>query len=196
MGNSHAVIDLSPVRFGLLFGLLAILYGWGLGLVFGAYEHEWRQRFIDDAERNRALYVAKTGSEEAATAAIKKIDESAWTYSLRAHMHAGGIGSIAIGGSVLLSLLSVGRTWKLLASTLLGVGAIGYPLFWMLAGMRTPGLGSTGAAKESLQWLAIPSAGGLFVGGLITFGLVIADLFVRRRSAREPRNIHSTGPEA
>ncbi len=186
------VIDLSPVRFGLLFGLFAVLFGWGLGVVFGANEDGWRQQFIDDAERNRAFYVARAGSEEGATALIKKIDESAWTYSLRAHMHGGGIGSIAIGGSVLLSLLSVGRAWKLLASTLLGVGAIGYPVFWMLAGMRAPSLGSTGAAKESLQWLAIPSAGGLFVGGLITFGLVVADLFLRRREA----GVAPAGPQA
>jgi len=96
-------------------------------------------------------------------------------------MHAGGIGSIAIGASVLLSLLRVGPMVKLVASSLLGVGAVGYPLFWLLAGMRGPSLGSTGAAKESLQWLAIPSAGALFVGGLITFGLVAWDLFLRRR---------------
>jgi hypothetical protein len=176
-------VDLGPVRFGLLFGLLAVLYGWSLGLVFGADEDGLRARFIAAAEAKRAMYVQKTGSEEGATAAIKRIDESAWTYFLRAHMHAGGIGSIAIGGSLVLSLLSVGRGPKLVASTLLGLGALGYPLFWMLSGLRAPELGSTAAAKESLQWLAIPSAGGLYVGALITFGLVVADLFVRRRSA-------------
>lgn len=181
MRDNVVTIDLGPVRFGLLFGLLAVLYGWGLGLVFGVNEHGIRERFIANAERSRALYVQKTGSEEGATAAIKKIDESAWRYFLRAHLHAGGIGAIAIGASLVLALLSVGRRAKFVASLLLGLGAVGYPLFWMLAGMRAPGLGSTGAAKESLQWLAIPSAGGLFIGGLITFGLVVADLFVRRR---------------
>jgi hypothetical protein len=191
-----ATVDLGPVRFGLLFGLLAVLFGWGLGVLFGLDEHGYRQRFIDEAERNRALYVASAGSEEGATAAIAKIDASAWTYSLRAHMHGGGIGSIAIGASLVLALLSVGRTPKLVASTLLGVGAVGYPLFWLLAGMRAPALGSTGAAKESLQWLAIPSAGSLFVGGLLTFGLVALDLFLRGRPVREPRSVHSTGPEA
>ena len=196
MNHGVAVIDLRPVRFGLALGLVAVLFGWGLGVVFGLDEHGYRQRFVADAERNRAFYVQKAGSEEGATALIKRIDESAWTYSLRAHMHAGGIGSIAIGGSVVLSLLSVGPMPKLVASTLLGVGSIGYPLFWLLAGMRAPGLGSTGAAKESLQWLAVPSAGGLFAGALLTLGLVVADLFFRRASReREPRSIHSTGPE-
>ena len=175
--------DLRPVRFGLLFGLLAVLYGWGLGLLFGVNEDRFHQRFIADAEASRAIYLQKAGSEEGASAAIEEIDQSAWTYFLRAHLHAGGIGSIAIGASLVLSLLSVGRGPKLVASLLLGLGALGYPLFWMWAGLRAPGLGSTGAAKESLQWLAIPSAGGLFIGALITFGLVVVDLFSRRRAA-------------
>ena len=184
MDGRVVAVDLRPVRFGLLFGLLAILYGWGLGLVFGVDEDGIRERFLADAERSRAIYLQKTGSEEAATAAIEKIDETAWRYFLRAHMHAGGIGSIAIGASVVLALLAVGPGPKMAASLLLGLGALGYPLFWMLAGMRAPGLGATAAAKESLRWLAIPSAGGLFVGGLLTFGLVATDLFLRRRAGR------------
>ncbi len=182
MRDAVATVDLGPVRFGLLFGLLAILYGWSLGVAFGLNEEAFRKRFIADAEASRSIYLQKAGSEEGATEAIKKIDEAAWRYFLRAHLHAGGIGSIAIGGSLVLSLLSVGRRAKLVASLLLGLGAVGYPLFWMLAGLRAPGLGSTKAAKESLEWLAIPSSGGLFIGGLITFGLVAADLFFRRRA--------------
>ena len=189
-------VDLGPVRFGLLLGLLAVLYGWALGLVFGVNEDGIRERFLADAEASRAIYLQKAGSEAGAAEAIRKIDETAWRYFLRAHLHAGGIGSIAIGASVVLSLLAVGRGPKTAASLLLGVGAIGYPLFWMLAGMRAPGLGSTAAAKESLQWLAIPSAGGLFIGGVITFGLVALDLFFRRRSTADPRSVHETGPAA
>ena len=40
----------------------------------------------------------------------------------------------------------------------MGLGSLGYSMFWMLAGMRAPGLGSTGAAKESLEWLAVPTS--------------------------------------
>jgi hypothetical protein len=181
MRDAVVAIDLGPVRFGLLFGLLAILYGWSLGLVFGFGEDAIRERFIADAEASRAIYLQKAGSEEGATAAIKRMDETAWRYFLRAHLHAGGIGAIAIGGSLLLALLSVGRGPKLVASLLLGIGAVGYPLSWMWAGMRAPGMGSTAAAKESLLWLAGPSAVGLFIGGLITFGLVAANLFLRRQ---------------
>jgi hypothetical protein len=172
--------QLDPVRFGLALGLLAILYGWGLGVVFGVGEDWIRRGFVADAEANRALYVEKAVSEEDASAAIKRIDESSWRYFLRAHLHAGAIGSIALGASLVLALLSARPVFKVVASLLLGLGAVGYPLFWMWAGLRAPALGSTGAAKESLRWLAIPSAGALVAGGVLTLSLVVADLFVGR----------------
>jgi hypothetical protein len=45
----------------------------------------------------------------------------------------------------------------------LGIGALGYSVYWMWAGFIAPGLGGTGAAKESLRWLAIPSAGAVML---------------------------------
>lgn len=172
--------QLDPVRFGLVLGLVAVLHGWGLGILFGAGEDWLRAGFIADAEANRAFYVQKAGSEEGATALIKRIDASAFTYFIRAHLHAGAIGSIAIGASLVLAFLSVGTRLKTAASSLLGFGAVGYPLFWMWAGLRAPALGSTGAAKETLRWLAWPSSGALIVGGLLTLALVVTDLVVRR----------------
>lgn len=182
---------LAPVRYGLALGFVAVLYGWGLGAFFGVGEDWLREGFLARAEANRAAYLKKAGSEEGATAAIKRIDETSWRYFLRAHLHAGAIGSIAIGANLVLALLSVGPGLKRLASVLLGIGAVGYPLFWMLAGLKAPGLGSTAAAKEGLAWLAVPTAGGLVVGGALTLGLVVADLFVgparRERAARAAR---------
>jgi hypothetical protein len=178
MNGSKSQLD--PVRLGLVFGLLAVLYGWGLGILFGAGEDWLRARFIADAEKNRAFYVQKAGNEEGATALIKRIDASAFTYFIRAHLHAGAIGSIAIGASLVLAFLSVRPALKTAASSLLGFGAIGYPLFWMWAGLRAPSLGSTGAAKETLRWLAWPSSGALIVGAILTLVLVVGDLFVRR----------------
>ena len=172
--------QLDPVRFGLVLGLVAVLFGWGLGIFFGVGEDWIRKRFIADAEEHRAIYVQKAGSEDGATAAIKRIDESAWHYLIRAHLHGGGIGSIAIGASLVLALVSARPGLKMAASALLGVGALGYPLFWMWAGLRAPGLGSTGAAKESLRWLAMPSSGALIVGGVITLTLVVGDLMLGR----------------
>jgi hypothetical protein len=187
MGMNGFRTQLDPVRFGLALGMVAILYGWGLGILFGAGEDWLREGFIARAEANRALYLQRAGTEEGATALIKRIDESAWTYFLRAHMHAGGIGSIAIGASLLLSFLSVSAKVKTLTSVLLGYGAVGYPLFWMWAGLRAPGLGTTRAAKESLRWLAWSSSGSLVVAAVITLALVVGDLLLKKTAPAEAR---------
>jgi hypothetical protein len=73
---------LHPVRFGLLFGLLTVLYGWSLGVVFGVGEDGIRERFLADAEASRTLYLQKAGTEDAATALIKEMDETASRYFL------------------------------------------------------------------------------------------------------------------
>ncbi len=176
---------LHSVRFGLLFGLLTILYGWGLGAVFGIDEHGLRDRlFVQPARAARAIYLEKAkGDEEAADAAIKRMDESGWRYVQRAHFHAGGIGAIAIGGSLLLALLSVSARAKAGTSLLLGLGGLGYALAWMLTAMRAPSLGSVSAAKEATEWLAIPSAGGLLIGALLLLVFVVSELFVTKRPA-------------
>ena len=50
-------------------------------------------------------------------------------------------------------------------------------MFWLLAARAAPGLGGTDAAKESLAWLAVPSAGLLLLGVLAVIGLTARDLF-------------------
>jgi len=46
----------------------------------------------------------------------------------------------------------------------LGAGALLYSLFWLFAGFTAPSLGSTGAAKEALSFIAIPGAGLCLLG--------------------------------
>jgi len=48
---------------------------------------------------------------------------------------------------------------KKLTAIFLGLGSLGYSLFWMFAALKAPGLGNTGEAKYALAFLAIPSAG-------------------------------------
>jgi len=64
-------------------------------------------------------------------AAKDAVVKKSWEYLKRAHMHGGAIGT----------------------------GALLYSLFWLWAGLKAPGIGSTGAAKESLSFIAIPGAG-------------------------------------
>ena len=56
-------------------------------------------------------------------------------------------------------------------------GALLYAIFWMWAGFKAPGLGSTGAAKEALSFIAVPGAGLALLGAA---GSLFAVLFDRR----------------
>jgi hypothetical protein len=54
-----------------------------------------------------------------------------------------------------------------ITSFALGAGGLLYSIYWMWAGFRAPGMGGTHPARESLDWLAIPSSG-MFVFATIT----------------------------
>ncbi|HKZ32695.1 MAG TPA: hypothetical protein VJ648_10120 [Vicinamibacteria bacterium] len=102
--------------------------------------------------------------------------DKSWNYYQRAHLHAGAIGSVVIGLCLALAHVDGRRGLRRIVSLLLGFGALGYSSFWVLAARRAPGLASTGAAKESLAWLATPSAVALAVGLVLSLGLLVASL--------------------
>jgi hypothetical protein len=113
---------------------------------------------------------------------MKKVTDKAWAYFKRSHLHGGAIGSAALMLSLLLSFCErTNRLVRGLASAALGAGALGYSLFWLLAALRAPGLGGTGAAKDSLQWLAVAAASLTVVGLITVLALFVRDAFVLRR---------------
>ncbi len=151
---------LRPVRVGILFALLSIGFGFGLGGAFGAFEDQIKGHLA--VEGRAVLDSAYAGDE----AAMNKVTAKSWIYFKRAHLHGGAIGTAALALSLLLACLRrSAATLRGALSSALGIGALGYSMFWMLAALRAPGLGGTGAAKESLSWLAIP-ASALVLAGL------------------------------
>jgi len=165
---------------GAALGLIAIVFGFGLGGAFGAAEDAIKARLQASAEAAQGLYLAKAAAEAdpeaAALAESKKLLEKSWVYLQRAHLHAGALGTVTLAVSLLLGRLTAPWRLKQLASVCLGVGAVLYPLFWMLAAFRAPGLGSTGAAKDSLSWLAIPGSGLCLIGAGLALLLVLREL--------------------
>lgn len=149
-----------PVRAalpGLVLAVLAVLFGFTMGGVFGLNEG-----LIKDRLAASAAAVTATVYHGDAAAAEPVIAKS-WDYMQRAHLHAGAIGTAAIGMILVLLLIGTApRTLRILGLAL-GGGALGYSVFWMWAGFLAPGLGSTSAAKESLRWLAMPSAGAVML---------------------------------
>jgi hypothetical protein len=166
---------LRSMRLGVLLALFGVLFGFGMGAAFGAAEESLKGGLQASAD---AVLAEKYGGDAAKAKAV--VDKS-WSYYKRAHMHGGGIGAASL--AVILLLAGAGASGWLakLAAFGMGFGSLGYSVFWLLAGMRAPGLGSTGAAKDSLEWLAIPTSGAVIVG--LVLGIVAASkmLFGARR---------------
>ncbi len=158
---------LHSLRPGLVLTLLALLFGFGLGGVFGAAESSLKGSLKASAD----AVIETTYSGDAAKA--KAVVDKSWSYLKRAHMHGGGMGSAALGLILLLAALPGCPRRRSLASMLLGAGALGYPVFWLLAGFAAPGLGGTDAAKASLAWLALPSSGAFLLGTVLTLVHVV-----------------------
>lgn len=168
--------ELQPVRIGLLLALASILLGFLVGAAFGLNE-DWIKAGLKESAAAVRETVYK-GDDEA----IRKTLDKSWAYLKRAHLHLGAIGTAALAQCLLLAFLGVPAWLKRTASILLGAGAVGYGLFWLLAGLRAPGLGGTGAAKESLAWLAQPSAGAVIAGTLLALYALAARFRGDRRA--------------
>ncbi len=173
---------LRTASLGLVLAALTILFGQGMGIVFGLNEDSIKSRLKASAA------AARDTVYKGDDAAIKAVLDKSWVYMQRAHLHAGGMGTTALALIVLLGLLGTSRLVTTAIGLGLGAGGFGYSVFWMWAGFRAPGLGSTGLAKESLKWLAMPSSGA-FV--LATIGVLVL-LFIPpvRRQCGEV-NAHS-----
>ncbi|MSU48708.1 MAG: hypothetical protein EXS37_06365 [Opitutus sp.] len=98
-------------------------------------------------------------------------------------MHAGGLGTAAVGLILLVVGLGPAASVTRAISLGLGLGGLGYSVYWLWAGFRAPVLGGTGAAKESLKWLAIPSSGVVLLSTVAVAVLVVGVMFRYRRES-------------
>jgi hypothetical protein len=167
---------------GLTLALFTVLFGFALGGLFGLNEDLIKDRLAASAAAVTATVYQ--GDPAAAEPVIAK----SWEYMQRAHLHGGAIGTAALGMIVVLLLIGAPpRTIRVLGLAL-GLGALGYSVFWMWAGFIAPGLGSTGAAKESLRWLAMSSSGAVMLAtaAVVFFSLRAMASGLIAREARTP----------
>jgi len=169
-------LDLGSVRIGIVLALLTLLYGFGLGGAFGAFEDNIKGSLAASAEEVKSTVYQ--GDE----AAMKKITAKSWTYMKRAHLHANGLGTAALAIIFVLAGTRASKRVRGVISTALGLGALGYASFWMFAALTAPALGSTHDAKEALSWLAIPSAGLCILGLVAVLVLFARDHFMDRKT--------------
>ncbi|MFN7140778.1 MAG: hypothetical protein ACK4UN_15685 [Limisphaerales bacterium] len=158
--NDTTTSHVRSMSIGIIFSLLTLLFGLILGLVFGAGEDMIKGRLKDSANA-----VAATVYEND-QAKMKPVLDKSWVYMQRAHLHAGAMGTTALAMSILLAFCRASALSRKITSAALGIGGFGYSVYWMWAGFRAPGIGGTKLARESLDWLAIPTSG-MFVFGAI-----------------------------
>lgn len=163
-----------PVAAGACLALLAILFGFLLGGAFGKAEDKLKARL--EAKGAAALETVYKGDVAAKDAVVKK----SWDYLKRAHLHGGGVGAAALVCIMALVVLTPLGLAARLSALALGAGALLYSVFWLLAACAAPGLGSTGAAKESLAFIAVPGAGLSILGVLGTVVSVAGAAFRKR----------------
>jgi hypothetical protein len=156
-----------PYTLGLVFSVLAILFGQFVGIAFGAAEDSMKAGLAESGAA--ALETVYGGDEAAMDAVVSK----SWSYYKRAHLHANAMGTTAVALILLLGTLPCRRKVQQVMAVALGVGSLGYGVFWLLAGMRAPGMGGTDAAKESLNWLAMPSSGMFVIATVVVLVMTI-----------------------
>ncbi len=163
----NEIVDrMRVVRIGIVLSLLTLLFGFVLGGLFGAVEGKIKGHLKEEAQ---AVFDTVY---EGDSVKMKAVTDKSWVYFKRAHLHANGLGAISLAVIMLLMCMQTTDILKKLTAIALGLGSLGYSSFWMFAALKAPGLGSTGAAKEALTFLAVPSSG-LCILGLIAVLLIV-----------------------
>jgi len=157
----------NPIRWGLALCVATILFAFVLGTWMGANENF----FKDDYKQTVKANAAKVFGNDKVK--MERAEERAWTYTKRAHMHAAGLGPIGIVLLAPLPFLGIAARTQGLVAMGYGVGALLYPLGWLIAGYRIPVLGTTGSAKESIAWLVQPAIGLLVLAAVVIFSLYV-----------------------
>jgi hypothetical protein len=170
---------LRTASLGLILAVVTLLFGQGMGIVFGLNEEA-----IKGSLKTSAAEVRDT-VYKGDDVALKAVLEKSWVYMQRAHLHAGAMGTTAVVLIVLTCLLGLSRLVTIAIGVGLGAGGLGYSLYWMLAGFRAPALGGTGAAKESLNWLAMPASGAFVVATLAVLAMLFVTLVLPRSGAEK-----------
>ncbi|MBN2654845.1 MAG: hypothetical protein JXR79_07005 [Nitrospirae bacterium] len=156
---------------GVIFALLAVMFSFVMGGMFGAIEDKLKGTLNDSGKA--VLSTVYQNDMQKMDAVVKK----SWSYMIRAHLHGGALGAVALSCiAVMILVTNLGFAARL-SSLALGIGSLAYSVMWLCAGLRAPALGSTGAAKQSVEALAIVGAGLCILGLLGTILAVVTRLF-------------------
>lgn len=159
------------IRLSVFISVFVIFTGFILGGIYGSYEDAIKEHFY-----KKALTVSESvynNNQEI----MKVVAEKSWEYMKHAHTHAVGLGPATLILILVLSFFKVNGTLKFMSSMLMSLGAVAYPLYWMLLAFKFPLTGNEELAKESLSCIAVPGAGIILIGVFLFMIIIIRNLF-------------------
>jgi hypothetical protein len=125
---------LVSIKFGLALVLLGLLFGVGLGIIFGANEAMFEHYIEQGIAAHPELHDAQS-------------PEKIWRFAQRAHFHANGIAAFSLGLLLLVAFSTLKDKLKKISSTMIGLGSA-YPLAWFTMYLLAPSIGRDAAHEH------------------------------------------------
>ncbi len=162
--------ELSTVKLGLLLVMLTLVFGIGMGVIFGIAEGTVKNYISEGVAAHPEVH------DEQSTGKI-------WRYAQRSHFHATGIAAFSIGLILLVLHSSLRPGLKKASAILIGLGGL-YPLSWLTMFILAPSIGRSAAhhhiVTEIFTYIGV---GGLLLGIAILCGNLFLGMF---RDGQEP----------
>jgi len=162
--------ELKTVKVGLALVMVGLLFGVGMGIVFGVNEDLFKEYVAQGIAANPAVHDAKS-------------PDKIWRYAQRAHFHATGIAAFSLGLILLAMVSKLKPALKKMTAIFLGLGSL-YPLAWFSMFILAPTIGR-GAAHGHLvtELFALTGVGGILLGSFFLCANVFLGLFREDRLA-------------
>ena len=155
------VHQLDTVRPGLALVFAGLLFGIGLGVLFGVNEDAVKEYIAEGIAAHPEVHDGKS-------------QDKIWRYAQRAHFHATGIAAFSLGLVLLITHSTLLPAYRRLTAVLVGLGSL-YPLAWFSMFLLAPSIGR-GPAHEHIVTETFTYIG---VGGLVTgIAILFANLFI------------------
>lgn len=143
--------DFNAIRIGAMLAMLTLIFGIGMGVLFGANEDAVKDYIKTGVSQNAALHDDDSESK-------------IWRYAQRAHFHATGVGAFAMGMILLTGVSNMSRSFKTATSVLIGIGSF-YALAWLSMFLLSPSMGRDGAHEAFMtEAVTMVTVGSMLLG--------------------------------